>query len=68
MGLVTHFQPRCNASQAEDDKSISQTAATRCSGCGNEFEVKRPWQKHCSPRCRVRVHRQTATVQGYYGA
>jgi len=23
-----------------------------CAGCGKQFRLRRPWQKHCSPRCR----------------
>jgi hypothetical protein len=68
MPRVTHFRAEGNALHAEDGKFPEPVAAARCSGCGSEFEITRPWQKHCSSRCRVRVHRQAATAEGYYGA
>jgi hypothetical protein len=41
-----------------------------CSGCGKDFQVKRPWQTHCSHRCRQRtyVQRQATETTFYYGA
>lgn len=68
MATVTHFQPRCNALRDEGDRLAHETPTRACSGCGKEFLAMRPWQKHCSPKCRVRVHRLAATAQGYYGA
>lgn len=68
MPRVTHFRAECNALRGSDDIQAHRMAIRACSGCGNDFEITRSWQKHCSPRCRVRVHRQMAAVQGYYGA
>ncbi len=68
MGLVTHLPPLCNALDAERVESFGRPPTRRCEGCGCPFEITRPWQKHCSPRCRVRVYRRAQVVQGYYGA
>lgn len=68
MATVTHLPPRCNALRIKDKLLAHQTPKRACSGCGQDFQLTRSWQKHCSTRRRVRVHRQLATVQGYYGA
>ena len=68
MPPVTHFPPRCNALRAEGEAQAHQPVTRACSGCGDDFQIVRPWQKHCSPRCRVRVHRQLISAEGYYGA
>jgi len=68
MAGVTRFQAVCNASEgiAEEIHQVSEMRA--CKGCGRTFQIMRSWQKHCSPRCRVRVYRQSLTTLGYYGA
>lgn len=68
MGLVTHFPPICNALRGDDETQDHEAVTRPCSGCGREFQVVRRWQKHCSPKCRVRVHRQAQVAPGYYGA
>lgn len=68
MARVTHFWAEGNALHGSDDIQAHRTTTRACKGCGNDFELTRPWQKHCSPRCRVRVHRQGQPIEGYYGA
>jgi len=48
----------------------SQNVVRPCKACGREFQVKRPWQKQCSARCRQRayVRRQPIATLFYYGA
>jgi hypothetical protein len=41
-----------------------------CGACGKLFRLKRPWQKHCSRRCRQRayVRAHPMATPYYYGA
>ena len=68
-GGMTHFQAARGALLDNDEESIGQPETRACTGCGKDFQVRRPWQLQCSPRCRQRayVQRQIA-VLNYYGA
>ena len=68
MASVTRFQAACNASQGLAGEIPKLEGVRACRGCGRDFQITRPWQKHCSPRCRVRVYRQSLITFGYYGA
>jgi hypothetical protein len=49
---------------------ISPDHVRLCGACGKQFRLKRPWQKHCSPRCRQRtyVRAHPMATPYYYGA
>lgn len=62
MATVTHLPPRCNALRIKDKLLAHQTPKRACSGCGQDFQLTRSWQKHCStkmpcPRASSAGHR-----------
>jgi hypothetical protein len=67
---MTHFQAQRDAFLSRDDESIKEVDRRACTGCGSEFQPRRPWQRQCSHRCRQRtyVRRHLETPLGYYGA
>ena len=54
---MTHFPARRDALRGETRESNGHPVTGACSGCGNEFEASRPWQKQCSQGCRQRAYR-----------
>ena len=67
---MTHFPPRRDAFQAEDEEAVKKLEMCVCAGCGATFRPTRTWQRRCSPRCRQRayVERSTSMPINYYGA
>jgi len=67
---MRHFNREREAFLKEDGVSPTKTVKRVCTGCGSDFAVRRPWQKHCSPRCcqRAYVERLAEKPVLYYGA
>ena len=67
---MTHFQARSETSTERDERFLDKSEIRACTVCGRDFEVQRPWQRQCSPRCRQRayVQRKITRPIGYYGA
>ncbi len=67
---MTHCQAQRDALLEKDEESLGQPETRACTGCGKDFQLRRPWQLQCSPRCRQRayVQRQIVTAPNYYGA
>ena len=45
---------RTDRMQMQKDKVVAKMAKRSCLYCGIDFEVKRDFQKFCSPKCRVK--------------
>jgi len=67
---MRHFQGHREALRRKAGESIHEPELRACDGCGKDFQLRRPWQKHCSARCcqRAYVQRQCEAPTGYYGA
>jgi hypothetical protein len=69
MGGMTHFEAGRDAFLAQAEESIGQPETRACTGCGKDFQISRPWQRQCSPRCRQRAYvRRQFEALNYYGA
>ena len=67
MGGMTHFPARRDAFLDKDEVSIGKPETRACTGCGEDFQVSRPWQVQCSARCRQRAYaqrQQLSTITG----
>ena len=52
---LRHMMP---ATEMEIEQPDEQRLYARCRACGEYFWLNRPWQKHCSTRCRRRLEKR----------
>jgi hypothetical protein len=70
MGRECVISAQRDAFCGHDGHAGTRTLKRACSGCGNEFQPGRPWQKQRSPRCRQRAYVRrcaTATISIKFG-